>query len=94
MKEVNQYNGREFSKKEVLDTQPMPLPLDSAAHRHAETGALTGIKIESEHEDDDAQNAVTDPWEASRMGYMGRVSKKTKGVMEEIEETNIEVNEK
>lgn len=87
MKQVNQYNGRQFNKKDT--SVPLPLPLHGGEH-HADIGALTGIKIEIEEEpDDEGQYAYTDPWEASRMGYMGKVNRKGRGALEEIEETNI-----
>lgn len=58
-------------------------------------GNLTGIKIEHEdEEDEEGENAYVDPWEASRMNYMGRKSKKPQKTEEEIEDINIEVNER
>ena len=45
MKEVNQYNGKEFNKKDSRMTEPLPLHSGGA---QANVGNLTGIKIEAE----------------------------------------------
>ena len=94
MKEVNQYNGRQFNKKDVPG-QPA-LSTYSGQPTRNDVGSLTGIKIALQDDiDEEGQQAYNDPWELSRMNYMGNIKKKQqRGVEEEIEETNIEVNDR
>ena len=47
MKDVNQYNGREFNKKD--SKQYEQLALHSTGGNHGSIGTLTGIKIEIEN---------------------------------------------
>lgn len=95
MKEVNQYNGKEFNKKEALpEKQLVTYNKQEAATR--DRGTLTGIKIEHEDEvDQEGQNSFNDMWQLSRLGYMGGIVNKGKrNFNEDIEEINIEVNDR
>jgi ATP-dependent RNA helicase DHX8/PRP22 len=59
-------------------------------------GRLTGIKIEHEDAvDEEGGNTYNDEWEVSRLTYMGVISKKARrNANEEIEDINIEVNDR
>ena len=84
MKEGNQYNGKEFNKREGGEEV---VPLRAAG---GDVGALTGIKIEHEEEvDAEGQGSFNDMWEMSRLNYMGAVRRPKRQMEEDIHEVNI-----
>ena len=96
MKGIDQRTGRHRDdgfKDAKIEDPSFPLQKNPSG---GETGQLTGIRIE--HTDDVEKEGTAsnygDIWEMSRMSYMPGVVKSKPVIREDIEEINIEMNER
>lgn len=93
MKNINQNTGR---SKDYVEHREKAKEVPQSEISNKEFGELTGIKIEHKNEVSVEGNNASygEMWELSRMSYMGGGAKSRPIIKEEIEEVNIEMNDR